>query len=186
MRTARALAAAAVLAVLATGCDGSGGEDAPAPGRGVGSAGAAPAGEGDEPGDPLVPPAEAERVRLSDYDPRADPPAAAEAREAAAADERSAPERDLPAELRERVGDPSSCLNDLDELPGEVTISVEATVVGTGVITRSYASGGGLPDQALGCVRRRLDGARLRAPIEGAPRTVRTTLVLRRREPDGE
>lgn len=182
----RARLPAALLALaLVGGCD-DGADDTPVTeGRGVGGArggaaapAAAPAGEPAV--DPMRPPPDDRRLKLADYDP------------AAVAAERSAepnptrdpdrePARDLSAELRTVLGDPSSCLRGLEDLPEEVTITVDATVVATGIVTRAHASGAGVPEAGLDCVRERLSSARLRPPIDPAPRSVRTTLALRRR-----
>ena len=173
------------LVVATSACDAS--ESAPAdpatrgPGSGTAPAAAAPA----ERGDPFVRPEDDPRPRIGSVEPPATPAEAppGEAAEAAPEAQRP-PERDLSAELRTLAGDPSSCLSGISDLPDEIAITVEATVTATGVITRSYARGGGIPEDAVECVRRRLDGARMRAPIENAPRSVTAILELRRRAPE--
>jgi hypothetical protein len=61
-----------------------------------------------------------------------------------------------------------------------ITIRVTATVTVQGIITRATASGAGVPADAAQCIRQRVEGGRMRAPVEGAPRSVSTEIVLRR------
>ena len=182
------IAAVALVAILGLGCDASQSAPAPEEERGAGGAAGAPAGSTGTPaktGDLYAPPRDEQRARIGD----APPPQPASTEEPAATGEEGAteepraPERDLAAELRTLAGDPSSCLSAVADLPDAVSITLEATVTTSGVVTRSYARGPGIPDDAIECVRRRLDGARMRAPIENAPRTVTTTLELRRQTP---
>lgn len=176
---------AAALAVLlaAAGCGDD--EEPRAPGRGM-TRGAEPAPGAAAPAtptagrdDPLGAPTDprAGRVRLD----QAPDPAAAEAQPGDG--EATAPGPDLSAELRRRVGDPSSCLRGLDDLPDEVTLRVSATVSTSGVITRSTVSGP-VPSEARDCVTGRLSSARLTGPVEGAPRTVTTSVTVRRHGPE--
>lgn len=183
-RVHASLAWLAALALAACGSDSDGrarppeGRGFTAPGGGPPAAGPA-AGDEDRP-DPFGPP-----EPVTGFEPPgAEAEAQAAAGERAEAGEEQEAERDLSAELRERLGDPSACLDGIDGVPDEVRIDVEATVTGTGVVTRSYVRGGGLPEQALECVRGRLTHARLGGPIPDAPRTVRTTLTLRRERPE--
>jgi hypothetical protein len=188
-QAAAAIAAALLVPLALAGCYGSE-ENRPADpeGRGAGAYRATPGAATAKTGDPLALPADdEERTRLQDYrapdQPAGEPQQPGATGETGEAAPPREPERDLAAELRERVGDPSACLNALVDLPAEVSISIEATVTTTGIVTRSYARGAGVPDDALECVRRRLDTARLRAPIPNAPRNITTTLTLRRQPP---
>lgn len=107
--------------------------------------------------------------------------------EPAAPDERQQtprePERDLSAELRQLVGDPSDCLTGRQTPSAEVTLQIRASTSVTGIITRCSVSGAGLDDDARECVRGRLDGKTFRSPVPDAPREVTAELTLRRSEP---
>lgn len=99
------------------------------------------------------------------------------------------PERDLSSELRDLVGNPASCLRDLDPSVTDVTLTVRASTSVTGIVTRSSVSGAGLGEDARECLRRRVEGKRFRSPVPGAPRDVTAELTLRRDpppEPSGE
>jgi len=89
-------------------------------------------------------------------------------------------ERHLGDELATAIGSPASCL-DLEtarSLHGRLSVSVSATVMATGGVTRATASGASLPETVLTCLQARALAAHLRAPVEGAPRTVSTTLAF--------
>ena len=93
------------------------------------------------------------------------------------------PPRDYGTELRTIAGDPMSCVP-VDAIPPatqEIEIDVEATVTELGMVTRAYVRSPGLPADAVDCLVARVERGRFRAPVEAAPRTVRTTLELRRR-----
>ena len=86
--------------------------------------------------------------------------------------------RHLDRELAAAIGSPTSCL-DLEtarSLHGHLSVSVSATVMPTGNVTRATASGGSLPAAVLTCLQTRALGAHLAAPVEGAPRTVSTSI----------
>ena len=103
------------------------------------------------------------------------PPSAPTLAEAPAPQERS-----LPAELATAIGSPASCLDlaTARALHGRLTVQVSATVTPAGNVTRARASGGGLPPAALACIQARALGAHLSPPIEGAPRSISTTLAF--------
>jgi len=135
-------------------------------------------------------PSSNDRPTAADYQP---PPPAEEAPGEGAGEEPAEPEdrepedrepeRDLSAELRELVGNPSSCLTDLSPSVTDVTVRVRASTSVTGIVTRSSVSGGGLSEGTRECVRRRLDGARFRSPVPEAPRDVLADLTLHRDSP---
>ncbi|MFO0681366.1 MAG: hypothetical protein U0234_04910 [Sandaracinus sp.] len=87
-------------------------------------------------------------------------------------------ERDLGAELASAVGSPASCIDlaTARALHGALAIHVTATITPTGSVTRGTASAVGLPEAAAECIRARVLAAHLGAPVEGAPRTIATTL----------
>jgi len=88
--------------------------------------------------------------------------------------------RDYGAELRAALGDPSGCLTARTgpDIPKQISIDVEAYVMATGNISRSYVRSPQLVAEELECIRRRLEPLRLRPPIDDAPRSVRATLTL--------
>jgi hypothetical protein len=90
-------------------------------------------------------------------------------------------DRDYRAELLSAIGSPAGCLKSRvgPDAPSEILISVEASVVETGVVTRAYASSSQLDDDELECVKGRLQALRLRAPIPNAPRSISATLELK-------
>ena len=137
------------------------------------------------PGAPSLEPGASDvtRPRPSDYQPPTDGEEAAPAAAAEESPEQDEPERDLSAELRNLVGDPSSCLTGLAPSVTDVTVRVSASTSVTGIVTRSSVSGSGLDDQARECVRQRLDRARFRSPVPGAPREVTAELTLHRDPP---
>ena len=100
--------------------------------------------------------------------PMTDPPPEAEGAEGA--------ERDLAAELRSIAGDPASC-GSLGPATGPITIRLAATVTSQGVVTRASASGN-VPAAIEGCLTRRIEHGRFRAPVEDAPRRVRAEIRL--------
>lgn len=87
-------------------------------------------------------------------------------------------ERNLGDELRAAIGSPESCIDlaTARTLHGHLSISVSATVTPAGGVTRASASGGSLPESVLSCVQARALAARIAAPVEGAPRTISTSL----------
>jgi hypothetical protein len=89
--------------------------------------------------------------------------------------------RDLEAELRRLVGNPAACMKPRTEKEGpeSIRVSVEAAVTENGVVTRSYATSPDLSAEELECIDRRVSGSRFRAPVEEAPRTVRSVVEIR-------
>jgi hypothetical protein len=114
-----------------------------------------------------------------------DPYAGKQAKPAEEAKKVAEDERDYGAELLAALGTPVNCLKTRvgSDAPTEIRISLEASVVETGIVTRSDASSAQLDDGEIACVRGRLGGLRLRAPVSGAPRSVRATLELKRQAP---
>jgi hypothetical protein len=98
------------------------------------------------------------------------------------------PERDLGAELHAAIGDPVGCLAPLDpaSLPAQIDIRVDGRISATGVVTEANVQAPSLPEEARRCVERMASAARLQGPVPGAPRSVRTTLSLARRDPAPE
>lgn len=88
--------------------------------------------------------------------------------------------RDYSAELRAALGSPVHCLKPRSgsDVPKEIVIDVDATVVELGLVTRAYVRSSQLDDTEIECVQRQLATLRLRAPIEGAPRNVPATIKL--------
>ncbi len=90
-----------------------------------------------------------------------------------------APGRDLGAELRAALGNPSSCIpRGAANLPQRATLQVNAHVSVTGIITRAYASTPGFPPEMSRCLARRAEGLHLRGPIPDAPRVVHASLEI--------
>jgi hypothetical protein len=114
-----------------------------------------------------------------------DPYAGKQAQPAEEAKKVAEDERDYGAELLAALGTPVNCFKTRigPDAPTEIRISVEASVVETGIVTRSDASSAQLDDSEIACVRGRLGRLRLRAPVSGAPRSVRATLELKRQAP---
>jgi len=115
-----------------------------------------------------------------------DPFGAKPAAEPAAEIEKKAPdERDYAAELLAAIGSPVQCLRTRvgPDVPSAIAISLEATVVETGIVTRNQVTSAQLDASEIKCVATRLAALRLRAPIPDAPRTVRATLELNQQAP---
>jgi hypothetical protein len=108
-------------------------------------------------------------------------PAVEKPAEAAPAEKKKEEERDYSGELRAAIGSPVDCLKPRaagPDVPTQLSIVVDATVMETGLVTRSYASSSQLDAEELKCVEQRLATLRLRAPIEAAPRSIRATIEL--------
>ncbi len=86
--------------------------------------------------------------------------------------------RNFGEDLRVAIGDVSGCLDvqTAAALRGSLSISVSATALPSGTLQRASVSAGSLPRPVLDCIRQRVESASLQTPIEGAPRTVSTTL----------
>jgi hypothetical protein len=119
--------------------------------------------------------------------PTAEAPRALEAPAAARKDEPEEPqpekkdERDYAAELLAAIGTPAHCVKPRTgpDVPSEIRIDVDVTVVEIGRVTRAYVSSPGLEPDELKCVEQQVAALRLAAPIDAAPRSVRTTVVLK-------
>jgi len=85
--------------------------------------------------------------------------------------------RDLSAELRDLIGDPSSCLAS-EEARGDLTIHVTVTVTEGGMVTRSDARGP-VSEEALRCIRDRAEAISLRSPVPDSPRNISTSVTVR-------
>ncbi len=81
-------------------------------------------------------------------------------------------------DLRDAIGDISGCLDvqTAARVSGALSVSVSATALPSGRLQRASVSGGSLPRATTDCIRARVEAASLAQPIEGAPRTVATTL----------
>ncbi len=199
----RTIAVALLALALAAGC--SEGERAPREGRGFArgaeaaapTPSAAPSGAAPSAPDPFAPPRDPFAGGRAAYRPptpasatspgayasaSAEAPAAPASPEGPGALRSAANRRDPEAELRARLGDPSSCLSAPASLDDRVSISVSAVVSASGRVTRAEVSGRGLPEADIACVRRRAEAVLL-APLGDAPATVRTTFELTRRAP---
>ncbi len=90
-------------------------------------------------------------------------------------------ERDLEGELKRLVGNPSACLKTRSQSEGPKTIyiSVRATVMATGSISRAEVSSSSLDEEERKCIDRRVTASRFAGPVEEAPRTVQTTIEIR-------
>ena len=144
----------------------------PPPNRGLRPA-PVPAAEQQPTQEPAPPPFE-----FPPDDPKAaEQKPAAEEQPAAAA---GPPPRDYAGELKGLVGTPSGCLKPRAgaQSPREISVTVEAVVMESGMISRAYARAGDLDDDELACIRARLGTARMQSGVEGAPRTVTTSVSL--------
>lgn len=90
------------------------------------------------------------------------------------------PPRDYSSELKALIGSPSGCLKERvgATAPREISVTVEAVVMETGLISRAYARSSELDDEELACIRARLGSARMGPDVEQAPRSVTTTLTM--------
>jgi hypothetical protein len=86
----------------------------------------------------------------------------------------SAPERDFPAELRSKLGDPIACFSNVAALPPRVRMTIEVVVSLSGRVTRAEVAAPGLLEADLECLKQRALALQLDHPVEGAPRRVRT------------
>jgi hypothetical protein len=99
---------------------------------------------------------------------------------AAAAEPEPEEKRDLAAELKALIGQPTSCL-DLDKVAnggGSVTIRVTASVAPSGRINRATVSATGQASEALRCIERLVLNGSLEGPIENAPLSVSAENVV--------
>ena len=81
------------------------------------------------------------------------------------------PPRDYSGELKGLVGSPSGCLKPRvgARAPREITVTVDAVVMESGMISRAYARSSDLDDEELACIRARLGSARMQPAVEAAP-----------------
>lgn len=130
---------------------------------------------------PVAPATEQERAPEALPSPFGDGQEQAEGAVAAAAPEaEKREERDLSAELKAILGQPTSCL-DLDKVAtggGNVTVRVIASVMPSGSINRASASAAGQDGAALRCIEQRVLSGSLKGPIEGAPLAVTAESVI--------
>jgi len=92
--------------------------------------------------------------------------------------------RDLSAELRAAMGDPSSCIPaGASDLPSAGVVSVDAHVSVTGIVTRASASAPGFPAAMSACLTTRAQHLHLRGPIVDAPRQVSARIEIRAAAP---
>jgi hypothetical protein len=123
--------------------------------------------------------APAQPFRFPDDTPAPTAAPAAEGQPAPAAPE-GPPPRDYSGELKSLVGSPSGCLKPRvgAQAPREISVTVEAVVMESGMVSRAYARAGDLDDDELSCIRARLGSARMGGGVENAPRTVTTTISM--------
>lgn len=88
--------------------------------------------------------------------------------------------RHLDTELAAAMGSPAPCIDvaTARTLHGRLSVNVSVTVTPAGNVTRATVTAGALPEPALACLEARALGVRLTAPVEGAPRSVSTTLAF--------
>lgn len=88
--------------------------------------------------------------------------------------------RDLAAELSQRLGSPTSCLDlqSVVEGGGQLTVLVVAEVMPSGRITRAQATAPGQPSTALRCLEARATAASLKGPVPSAPVSVSATFPI--------
>jgi hypothetical protein len=88
--------------------------------------------------------------------------------------------RDLSAELLERLGSPTSCLDLAQAVAagGRLNIVLVAEVMPSGRITRAQATAPNQPASALRCLENKATSAGLKGPVPGAPISVTTTLPI--------
>lgn len=81
--------------------------------------------------------------------------------------------------LRTAFGTPTDCISaqSRERLRGDLTVSVSARVTPSGRVTSANVSGSGLSPEDLACMTRRAEALQLAGPIEGAPRTVSTSIT---------
>ncbi len=91
-------------------------------------------------------------------------------------------ERDLKSELRSLIGNPIDCLSPQAgvQAPDTIELALEAYVTANGIVSRSSVQSPDLSNIELTCVKKRIDNSRFRAPIDNAPRAIRTTVTLRK------
>lgn len=88
------------------------------------------------------------------------------------------PDERLRRALAQSFGTPTACLSDQtrDRLEDELAVHLSVRVMGSGRVLSAQVSGAGLSAEDRECMVARAEGLRLPGPIEGAPRTVSTTV----------
>lgn len=100
----------------------------------------------------------------------------------AAPDEPEKAPRNFSSELASMIGSPVNCLapRTAKEAPAEVRITLSASVMPSGTVSRGEVSAPDLSTSELECVKKRLESLRFAPPIENAPFTVNGSITLRR------
>ncbi|MGE0787009.1 MAG: hypothetical protein AB7S26_15150 [Sandaracinaceae bacterium] len=88
------------------------------------------------------------------------------------------PNEELSRALASAFGTPTDCISDAsrDRLRGTLSINVNVRVLGSGRVLNATVSALGLLPEDTECMRRRAENLRLPGPVEGAPRSVSTTV----------
>lgn len=86
--------------------------------------------------------------------------------------------RNLSDELRDAIGDISGCLDveTAARIGSSLSVAVRATALPSGRLQRATVTAPSLPASAVSCIRDLAEAASLPTPVDGAPRTVSTTL----------
>jgi hypothetical protein len=94
-------------------------------------------------------------------------------------------ERNLETELQSLIGNPIDCLSPQagGQAPDTIELALEAYVTANGIVSRSSVRSPYLSNIELTCVKKRIENGRFRAPIDDAPRAIRTTVTLRQVTP---
>jgi hypothetical protein len=156
-------------------------DDAPVTGLRQQGAQIAPDVPAAEPSRPDEPAGYADAPRAPQPTPDPQPSAAAANTVTALAaepDEPEKPARSLQRELETMLGSPASCLAPRAAGSGAIQISLSATIVPSGAVSRGEVSAAGLGPEELKCLRGRVEALRFAEPIEGAPLTVTGSLTL--------
>ena len=168
----------AALAVAVIGC-GEERDTSPPPGRGLGTLPASPTGSAAPPGPPSRPAFSPRPQAPFEAPPPPSPTPSEGGPEQAPTSPRAL--RDLSAELRSSLGDPSGCLVETagTEVRSQIDLVVTVQVVESGRVTRAEVTGNTLSREELRCVRERAEQVSFRGPVPEAPRTVSTPIELR-------
>jgi hypothetical protein len=105
-------------------------------------------------------------------------PPPAEGAPASSADPEAPARRDLEEELRGAYHLPHDCFTfaRVSEMGESITLRVTVTVMPSGRVTEGSVRGSGLTDAETECLERAALDVRLRAPVDGAPRTVSASI----------
>jgi hypothetical protein len=109
-----------------------------------------------------------------------DPPPATLSADAAAPGQPEQPPRNLRNELEAMMGSPAGCLGarPASEAPDNLNISLRASIMPSGIVSRGEVSAPGLTPEEVACVRSRLESLHFAQPIENAPLTVSGSITL--------